>query len=291
MSKIGKILWFLMAFWALVCLTVVAVAVTSSLGTAEFSEESPLGLVKIEGELYDAGPIVEQLRSLKDEKGVQGIVLRVESPGGAVAAAQEIFEVLAAFRNDSFPVVASFGNVAASGGYYAALPAERIFANPGTLTGSIGVITQFMHGEKLMEKIGVEALTVTSGSLKDAGNPFRAPSEGDVRYFQEVVDDTYAQFLGAVAQWRKIPEDTLKPIADGRVFTGRMALQAGLVDTLGSMRNAIVWLATRCGLEEPPEKLRESLPPQPFLQQMLQGVEGAIPAGLRTHARVLWMMR
>lgn len=290
MTKVLKIIWFIMAFWAVMCLTVIALAVSSSLSGKALGPSSPIGLVTIVGELYDADPVLQQIQTLREESMVSGIVLRIESPGGTVAAAQEIYQALERARADSFPVVVSYGNIAASGGYYASLPAERIFANPGSLTGSIGVITQFMHGEKLMEKIGIDAVTLTSGVLKDAGNPFRAPRASDIAYFQGVVDDSYEQFLEAVSKWRSIPVDSLRQIADGRVFTGRMALRAGLVDSLGGMQDAVNWLSQRLALESVPTKLESAVPPKPFFQQMMEGVESAVPQSLRNRSRVLWMV-
>jgi len=290
MLRFSKIVWFILAFWAVVCLTLIAVMISSLLPESSLTDKSQLGLVTIEGELSDARPVIEQLHTLRDETSIKGIVLRVESPGGSVAAAQEIFSALEEMRRDSFPVVATFGNMAASGGYYSALPAERIFANPGTLTGSIGVITQFMHGEKLMEKIGLGSVTVTSGNMKDVGNPFRAPRPEDLAYLKSVVDDTHEQFLEAVSKWRKIPIDSLRPIADGRVFTGRMAKAAGLVDTLGTMQDAIRWLSTRCGLESVPTTLESVKPEEPWIRQLFDGLESAVPAGLRNSSRVLWKL-
>jgi len=290
MGKLGKFLIFFFCFWIVVCFTVVAVALTSLIPEHSLTAKSQLGIVVIQGELMDGSPVVEELRALRDDKGVVGIVLRVESPGGTVAAAQEINSALAELRADSFPVVATYGNMAASGGYYASLPAEKIFANPGTLTGSIGVITSYMHGEKLMEKIGIQSETITSGKLKDAGNPYRAANPEDLAYFKEVVDDTYEQFLGSVAKWRKIPADSLRPIADGRVFTGRMAKERGLVDTLGTQQDAVRWLSKRCGLEEVPATLETAAPPEPFLRSLMSGVESLVPARMRSEARVLWMV-
>lgn len=290
MLKLMKIVWFGMAFWVVICLTVIAVSVSNALSGSSMGEASPIGLVTISGELYDAKPTLEQLKSLVEESGVKGIVLRVESPGGTVAAAQEIYQALERLRKDSIPVVASYGNIAASGGYYASLPAECIFANPGSLTGSIGVISQFMHGEKLMEKLGIDALTLKSGALKDAGNPFRAPNEADITYFQGVIDDSYEQFLEAVSIWREIPADSLRPIADGRVFTGRMAYKSGLVDSLGGMQDAVQWMSDRLGLDAVPSSLETAIPPKPFFEELMEGVESAVPQSLRNRARVLWMV-
>ena len=289
MSRIGKILWFIVALWAVICLSVIAVTLSSMLPQSGLSKKSELGLVTIEGEITTADQVLEEIQTLRKDDEVKGIVLRVESPGGAVAASQEIYQALEQMRADSFPVVASFGNIAASGGFYAALPAEHIFADPGSLTGSIGVITQFMHGEKLMDKIGIEAVTITSGALKDAGSPMRAPRAQDVAYFQGVVDDTYQQFLESVSKWRKIPIDSLRPIADGRVFTGRQAKALRLIDSLGGQQDAVKWLTKRCKLDAVPDKLETAEPPKPFLRDLMDGLGAVVPAGLRNKVHVLWM--
>lgn len=290
MAKLFKFFWFMLAFWAVICLTVIAIAVSNSLTGKTIGPASPIGLVTINGELFDAQPYLEQIQTLVDETGVQGIVLRIESPGGTVAAAQEVYQALERLRKDSIPVVVSYGNIAASGGYYASLPAECIYANSGSLTGSIGVITQFMHGEKLMEKIGIDAVTLTSGALKDAGNPYRAPKEEDLAYFQGVVDDSYDQFLEAVSKWRKIPKDSLRAFADGRVFTGRMAQKLGLVDSLGGMHDAVQWMSDRLKLDAVPTSLESAEPPKPFFQELMEGVESAVPQTIRNKSRVLWMV-
>lgn len=289
MSKFSKIILFSFAFWCVICLTVIAASISSLVSPMALEGESPLGLVKIEGPLYNGSPVIKELDQLSKDNTIKGILLRIESPGGAVAAAQEIYTALEELRADSFPVVVSYGNIAASGGYYASLPAERIFANSGTLTGSIGVITQFLYGEELMQKIGVGALTVTSGNLKDAGNPYRAPKPEDIAYLKNVIDDTHAQFVEAVSKWRNIPLDSLKPIADGRVMTGRMALARGLVDTLGSMNEAVRWLSQRCELDSVPKNLRSVVPPKPWLKEMVEGLDVLVPSSFKNHAKVLWL--
>lgn len=290
MSKIAKFFWFVLAFWGVIALSVLAASVAAMLPSAPGADSSELGIVRIEGVIIDASQVLEDIRYLKDEVGVKGIVIRVESPGGAVAASQEIYAKLEQLRADSFPIVASYGNISASGGYYSTLPAEVIFASSGTLTGSIGVITEFMHGEKLMEKIGVEASTVTSGKLKSAGSPYRAPSDSDLAYFQDVVDDTHRQFVSSVAKWRKIAKDSLAVYADGRVFTGRRAQELGLIDSLGGLDASVAWLSKRCHLEQVPSTLEEVIPQKPLLKELMEGVESSISPLLGTGAKVLWKM-
>jgi protease-4 len=192
-------------------------------------------------QLTVSGPIFESERYLSiidgiaDDAQCKGLLLRIESPGGAVGSSQEIYAALKRLRGKGLPLVVSFGNVAASGGYYVALAGERIFANPGTLTGSIGVLFQFPEAGGLLEKVGVSLQTVKSGDLKDIGNPSRKPTARELAYLQHVIDDTYSQFLADVASNRRLHPDSVRPVADGRVLTGRQALAKGLVDTLGGL--------------------------------------------------------
>jgi protease-4 len=219
-----------------------------------------LVMLKVEGPIYNSEPLLEILQRLREDKECKGVLLRVESPGGAVGSSQEIFQSLKALRAQGIPLAVSFGNIAASGGYYISLAGEKIFANPGTLTGSIGVIFQFPEVEKLLEKAGVSLQTVKSGALKDVGNPARKATPEEIQYLQHVIDDTYAQFLADVSAARGISEDTLKTLADGRVFTGRQAYAAGLVDTLGGLDAARAWLIARA---EVPQDIRWTVEPKP----------------------------
>ncbi len=227
-------------------------AIASAAG--RFGEARKLGphlvLFRVEGPIYDAAPLLDILEKIRRDDACKGVLLRVDSPGGAVGASQELLSALVALREDGKPLAVSFGNVAASGGYYISLAGEKIFANPGTLTGSIGVIVQFPEIERLMEKAGVSLQTVKSGELKDVGNPARKATPRELAYLQHVIDDTHAQFAADVAEARGLPPDSVSRLADGRIFTGRQALEAGLVDTLGGLDEAKAWLAARTGLAE-----------------------------------------
>ncbi len=185
-------------------------------------------------------------------------MFRVESPGGGVAASQEIFEEVKKARNSGKPVVVSMGYVAASGGYYVSCPATKIFANPGTLTGSIGVIIEFMHFKELMNKIGVDETTIKTGKFKDIGSPYRKTTEEEKEYFQFVIGDVYNQFVDAVAMERKLDREHVIKYADGRVFTGRQALEYGFVDTLGTYEDAIKDAAKLGGIKGKPSVVKES---------------------------------
>ena len=227
--------------------------------------------LNIDGPLFDSEPVLGIIGRLRDDPRCEGVLLRIESPGGAVGSSQEILAALRGLRESGTPLAVSFGNIAASGGYYVSLAGERIFANPGTLTGSIGVIFQFPEAERLLDKAGLSLQTVKSGALKDVGSPARKPTAAELRYLQGVIDDTYEQFLADVSAARDIPEDSLREVADGRVMTGRQALAAGLVDTLGGLDAARGWLIARAGVPadvawitepKPRSRLEELLAPE-----------------------------
>lgn len=210
-----------------------------SMGDGKREMEAPgIRVVRLEGEISDGRKMVEKLRLAMDDSNVKAVVLRVESPGGAVGASQEIYEAVRALDKVK-PVVASIGNLGASGGYYSALGARKIWALPGSLTGSIGVITQFTDFHGLMEKVGVRAEVVKSGEMKDAGSPFRSMSEKEKALFQAMISDVYAQFREVVVERRKIDSAALDTLADGRVLTGRQAKKAHLVDSTGTLVEAI----------------------------------------------------
>jgi protease-4 len=193
--------------------------------------------------------IVETLEELRDDSDVKAVVLRINSPGGSVGAVQEIHRAVLKFRGKGKYVVSSFGDVAASGGYYIACAGDKIVSNPGTLTGSIGVIMQIPNVKGLFEKIGVSMITIKSGDMKDSASPFRAMSEDERKYFTRLILDTYAQFFDAVKTGRKMDEAALKPLADGRVFTGKMAKELNLVDELGGVEEAVELAKKLAGLE------------------------------------------
>ena len=199
---------------------------------------------------------------------MKAIVFRIESPGGGVSASQEIYEEVKKTRDSGTPVVVSMGSVAASGGYYVACGADKIVANPGTLTGSIGVIFQFLQFEDLMKKLGVEASTFKSGELKDIGSPFRKTTPQERAYFQQLVEDVYQQFVDVVAKERKLKESFVRKYADGRVFSGRQAVAWGFVDTLGTYEDAIAIAGTMGGIRGTPKTIRE-YKRRTFLQDLM----------------------
>jgi protease-4 len=226
-----------------------------------------VALVKIEGLLVSSENIVEELNDYAEDGSIKAIVLRIDSPGGGVVVAQEIYNAVKNARKEGKKVVASLGSVAASGGYYIAAGAEKIVSNPGTLTGSIGVIMEFASVEKLLEKIGVKGMVVKAGQYKDVGSPFRDMTEQEKKLLQGVIDDVHAQFIDAVAKGRNIPVDEVKAIADGRIFTGRQALEFKLVDRMGDLADSIQLAGTLAGIKGKPrvvEKKRKI----PFLDYL-----------------------
>ncbi len=211
-----------------------------------------IGLVRIEGVIADSREVIADLRSFEDDGGTKALVLRIDSPGGGVAASQEIYEEIVALREGGMPIVVSMGAMAASGGYYVACPADTIVANPGTLTGSIGVIMSFMNLEELFDKVGVDFEIVKSGEYKDLGSMNRQMTPEERELLQDTLDDIHLQFMEVVAMERTLDIETVREIADGRIFSGRQALKEGLVDLLGTLEDAELVAARMGGIEGDP---------------------------------------
>jgi protease-4 len=234
--------------------------------TSTYGEK--VAVVVLNEPIYTSENIVRQFKKYRENKSIKAIVFRVESPGGGVSASQEIYEEVKKTRLAGKPVVVSMGAVAASGGYYVACGADKIVANPGTLTGSIGVIFQFLHVNELMKKIGIDQSTFKSGKFKDIGSPFRKTTEEEKAYLDELIGDVYGQFVGVVVKERKLKEAFVKKYADGRVFTGKMAYELGFVDSLGTFEDAIKIAAELGGISGKPRTVRE-WKRIPFLERML----------------------
>jgi len=198
-------------------------------------------VLKIQGVIVSPYPLIQKIENLRENKHVVALVLMVDSPGGSVGASQEIYRAIERFRKTGKPVVVSMGNVAASGGYYVSAAANYIYANPGTITGSIGVVITHIAYKDLMDKLGIKAMAIKSGKFKDTLSPFRELSEEEKKYLEQTVNEVYEQFIQAILKYRsnKISEEKLREIADGRVFSGRVAKELGLIDELGSLYDAI----------------------------------------------------
>jgi len=211
-----------------------------------------VGVVKVEGIILDATKTIEQLTDFYEDDSIKAIVLRVDSPGGGVGPSQEIHDEVRRINADK-PVVVSMGSVAASGGYYIAAPAQRIYANPGTLTGSIGVIMEFTNFQELLDKIGLSNQVVKSGKYKDIGSPVRPMTEEDRAILQALIDDVHSQFVESVAAGRKLDVQIVRRLADGRIYTGRQARDLGLVDELGNLDAAVRHAGQLAGIEGKPD--------------------------------------
>jgi len=210
-----------------------------------------VGVIKVQGPILTSDQIIDEIVNFRKDESIKAIVLRVDSPGGGVGPSQEIYEEVhkaVAVK----PVVVSMGSVAASGGYYISAPASQILANPGTITGSIGVIMEFTNFEELLQKIGLKSQVVKSGEHKDIGSPVRPMTAEDKKILQGLIDDVHQQFISAVAEGRKLPEEKVRELADGRIYTGQQAKELGLVDKLGNLQDAVKTAGELAGIKEEP---------------------------------------
>ena len=224
----------------------------------KIAKSDKIAIINIESIITQSSNTVRQIKKYADDKYIKAIVLRIDSPGGGVAPSQEIYsEILKVRKNSNKIVVTSMGNLAASGGYYIACASNKIVANPGTLTGSIGVIMTFSNIEELMKKIGLKTEIIKSGEFKDIGSPMREFTEKEKKLLQGVIDDVYDQFVNAVSVGRSIAVQKVKELSDGRIFTGRQAFEIGLVDKLGSLEEAIKLAAELVGIEGKPKIVSE----------------------------------
>ena len=240
-----------------------------------------VAVIELVGTIYDSRRIVEQFETFGDQKSIKAILFRIDSPGGLVAPSQEIYEAVRRVRDKGKPVVVSMGTLAASGGYYIACGADTIVANPGTTTGSIGVIAEFVNMRDLLGKIGVRFETVKSGQFKDTGSPYRDMNTDDRRYLQSWIDDAYDQFIHVVSTERRLSLEKVRELADGRVFTGAQAQKLGLVDVLGDYKAALDLAAKMGGISGEPEVVRSVKRRSTLLDLLLQETEGWI-RGMRS---------
>jgi len=234
-------------------LVVIAGVVVFLLSDFEFSvKNNRVGVVEIKGTIISSQEAVKQIKEFRKDDSVKSIIVRIDSPGGAVGPSQEIYTEIRRTVPVK-PVVASLGGVAASGGYYIAAAANHIVANPGTITGSIGVIIYFPNLRELFEKIGYQMTTVKSGQFKDIGNPGREMTPEEKELLQTMINDTYAQFVRDVAGPRQLPEERVREVADGRIIVGEKALELKLIDQLGNFEDAVNKAAEMGKIEGEPD--------------------------------------
>ncbi len=216
-----------------------------------FGTGNVVGVVEVKGIILDSQETIRQLKECEKNDRVKAVVLRIDSPGGVVGPSQEIHEEVKKLTAKK-KVVVSMGSLAASGGYYIAAPATLIYANPGTITGSIGVILKLSNLQDLLDKVGVKSITIKTGKFKDIGSTTRPMTEEDKALLQGVIDSSYGQFVRAVAQGRKLPEAQVRQLADGRIFTGEQALALKLVDKLGNLPDALAEAGRLAGITGEP---------------------------------------
>jgi len=245
-----------------------------------------VGVVEVKGTIgsddrgADADRIVKSLRRFAEDGSIQAVIVRIDSPGGAAGPSQEIYDEVKKLASRK-PTVCSMGNLAASGGFYVAMGCKKIVAAPSTLTGSIGVVSQFANLRGLAERFDVKMETVKSGKLKDAGNPFRDMTPEDRAYWQGLIDRVYGQFLRAVVESRKLPEADVRAVADGRVLTGEEAKERGLVDALGNFYDAVDLVKAEAKLSGEPHLVYPPDERGRFLEQLMGGAASALVSGVR----------
>ncbi|MFA9561420.1 MAG: signal peptide peptidase SppA, partial [Nitrospirota bacterium] len=280
-------------FWMILAALVLFMIGKSILPELLEAGKEGVAIVRVEGPILDSYQTVEELKTFADDPLVKAIVLRIDSPGGGVAPSQEIYNAVKRVRRENNKtVVASMGTVAASGGYYIAVATDRILANPGTLTGSIGVIMQMANFQELLEKIGVKSVVVKTGKFKDLGSPFRPMVEEERQLLESVMNDTLSQFIEAVAEGRSMDTAEVEQLADGRVFTGRQARSVLLIDEIGDLQDAIKLAGELGGIEGTPRVLETT---KPFsFQELLEstflgGIRSLAPSRFSSPLLYLWV--
>lgn len=240
-------------------------------GKSGISKEDKIAIVNINEIILDSKKYLDSFNTIRENNSIKAVVVRINSPGGAVGPSQEIYTELKELGKEK-PVIASMGSVAASGGYYIACGAEKIYANPGTITGSIGVIAQFANYEKLLDWAKIDFEVVKSGKLKDVGSPLKKMSREEIEYMQKLIDNVHAQFTSTVSENRNIDTNSMQSIKDGRIFTGEQAKELKLVDELGSITQAINEAAKLSNLEKYPPTIDFPEEKSPFIDLLLSKV-------------------
>jgi len=249
-----------------------------------------VGVLQVEGAIDDSRFVLAELRRFRETPWIKAVVVRIDSPGGAVAPTQEIFEEIQKTKNKK-PCIASMGSVAASGGYYIASACNKILANPGTMTGSIGVIMQLSNFEELMKKIGVKGVNIKSGANKDIGSPFQPLSQEGREILQALVDNVHSQFVTAVAKGRGMDEARVRKLADGRIYSGAQAKDLGLIDQFGTLEDAIELAAKQAGLDGEPAVYHSRPERERWWDRLSMGLFGVrLPASERGWLRYEWSL-
>ncbi len=281
-SRRHPFLFFILMFTAMTLGGIILISAifstmfTYSGKTTTFELGEKVGVVKIEGAIMDAEDTVDQLKAFRENPSIKAVVVRIDSPGGGVGPSQEIYREIRK-ASEKKKIVASMGSLAASGGYYVASAADTIMANPGTITGSIGVIMSYTNLEDLFGKIGLSPVVIKSGRYKDIASPVRKMTEEEKALLQAFADDLHGQFISDVAQGRGMTVEAVKKIADGRIFSGKTATEIGLVDQLGNLEDAIEMAGRLAGIKG---KIVPVYPPQQRSLSMIELLTGMSTAEL-----------
>ena len=243
-----------------------------------------IAVLEIKGIIMSSARVTEKIAKLKEEEGVRAIVVRINSPGGAVGPSQEIHAELKKLGK-KIPVFASLGTIATSGGYYIAAACEKIFSNPGTLTGSIGVMMNFVNLERVYDYLKLEHSVIKSGKFKDIGSASRKISSGEKKLLQGLIDDTFNQFKKAILSNRKLPGKTIKLISDGRILTGLQAKKLGLVDKIGTLQDTIEEITKAAKIQGKPEIIYPLRKKEKFIEYILDYSISNIIGNLKNHFR------
>jgi protease-4 len=264
-------------------------------GSAGLFSSDEVGIIELNGVIMDSKKVLKQLEQFDDEADVKAVVLRLNSPGGAVAPSQEIYQAVKRYKK---PLVVSMGSLAASGAFYVACGAKKVFANPGTITGSIGVIMEFINLQKLYEWAKVKRYVIKTGKFKDSGSEYREMRPDEEALLQGMVDDVLTQFRQAVSEGRKIPLEKVVEIADGRIFSGSQAKAAKLVDELGTLQDAIDDVAKQAGIKGHPSIVYPEKNRTKWLEMLLDGGgsgdsdgETSVPAAYSSAGGLVGLLR
>ena len=291
------IVWLLLAGGAFSLVLVTAVALLLAVRGAnrgtEFGFGDRIQIVDIEGTLVDSAAIIDQLKRYEDSSSVPAILLNINSPGGGVAPSQEIYAEVQRLREDHGKVVVAYmSTVGASGAYYIACAADQIIANPGTLVGSIGVIAEWLNYDDLLEWARLTNVVFKSGEYKDVPSPTRDLTPEEQAYYQALIDDVFNQFIEAVATGRGMEVDQVRGFADGRVFTGRSALELGMIDGTGNFQDAVDLTAELAGIPGTPRLLEPPEPRLTLIDLITGDISAWLPfgqgAGSRVQFQYLW---
>ena len=252
-SRRHPYLHFMLFFSSIVSVSAIVISLIVVMGIKYSTQddisdaEEKVGVVEVKGYIADPQETIQDIRRYREDKSIKAIVLRIDSPGGGVGPSQEISREIQRTLQDK-KVIASLGAVAASGGYYIASAASGIVANPGTITGSIGVIMGFTDIQGLLQKIGITPVVVKSGEYKDIGSPVRTMTDTERTLLQTFSDQVHRQFITAIAEGRHLEYEKIASVADGRILTGENAHELGLVDRLGNLEDAIAWAGEMGGI-------------------------------------------